>query len=306
MNIPDPLLRWIESFLTQRQQRVKLGSTFSDWLEIWGTVPQGTLLGVLCFIAMINDLKTDCPTVKYVDDTTIYHTSNVTFDQSLQNAVDTAISWSNKNSMKINASKTKEMFVSFRECPPDVPHLSVTGQEVDRVHECKLLGVYLNDKLNWDTHIDHVYKKACQRIHFIGCLKRTRMTSKDLVKVYTSLVRPIAEYACQVWHAGLTKAQIDVIESIQERVLKIIYPDNDTEEALSLSKLDSLYERREMLSEKLFVAAQHPQHKLFPLMPPLRDTDTSSTRNDYQFVIPLAHTNRYRDTFINHGLNRKW
>ena len=79
------------------------------------------------------------------------------------------------------------------------------------------------------------------------------MTSKDLVKVYTSLVRPIAEYACQVWHAGLTKAQIDMIESIQERVLKIIYPDNDTEEALSLSKLDSLYERREMLSESQMV-----------------------------------------------------
>jgi len=44
MDIPDPLLRWLESFLTDRKQRVKIGSTLSDWLDIWGTVPQGTQL----------------------------------------------------------------------------------------------------------------------------------------------------------------------------------------------------------------------------------------------------------------------
>ena len=72
MNIPDELLRWVEYILTKRKQRVKIGSITSEWLEIWGTVQQGTLFGVLCFICMINDLETNCCTIKYVDFTTIY------------------------------------------------------------------------------------------------------------------------------------------------------------------------------------------------------------------------------------------
>ena len=74
-------------------------------------------------------------------------------------------------------------------------------------------------------------------------------------------------------------------------------------EALSLEELDSLFDRREMLCEKLFVAAQETQHKLFPLMPALRET---STRDNYPYEIPLTHTNRYRNTFINYGLSKKW
>ena len=205
--------------------------------------------------------------------------------------------------MNINATKTKGMFVSFQKVPPEVPHVTIKNEEVERVSDCKLLGVYLNDRLSWDTHIDKMYKRACQRVHFVGSLKRTNMIQKDLVKVYTSLVRPVLEYACQVWHPGLTKGQADMIESVQERILKLIYPNQNYFEALSQARLESLFERREMLCERLFVAAQDPQHKLSHLMPPLRET---STRDNYPYVIPLAHTNRYKNTFINYGLNKRW
>ena len=73
-----------------RQQRVKIGSSNSQWLQIWGTVPQGTLLGILLFIAIINDLKTDCHTVKYVDDTMLSHVLNHTKDNALQSSVTVA------------------------------------------------------------------------------------------------------------------------------------------------------------------------------------------------------------------------
>ena len=239
------------------------------------------------------------------DDTTIFHITNDPNDKSLQSAVDTAITWSQSNSMKINASKTKEILVNYMKTPLDVPHIIVQDQSVDRVKDFKLLGVYFNDKLNWETHVNHIYKKACQRIHFISCLKRIKLSPQDLVKVYTSLVRPITEYACQLWHPGLTGEQIDILETIQERVLKIIYPCLEYNDALNESKLDKLYDRREKLSERLFVDAQQTHHKLFPLMPPLREF-RSNVRDSYPFSIPLCHTSRYKNTFINHGLSRKW
>jgi hypothetical protein len=278
MDIPDPLLRWLESFLTDRKQRVKIGSTLSDWLDIWGTVPQGTLLGVLCFIAMINDLHTDCPTIKYVDDTTIYHVSNEANDNSLQTAVNTAVDWSNRNSMKINASKTKEMMICFSKSPPLIPHITIDSKEIERVTSFKLLGIEINDNLNWNDHIEKVYKKACQRLYFISQLKRTKISSNGIVKVYVTLVRPILEYSCQLWHAGLNAHHQELLESIQERALSMAFPLLAYEDALIEASIPTLSERREELCKRLFSMAQDPTHKLHNLLPPER-TITHNQRN---------------------------
>ena len=93
MNIPDALLMWIEQFLIGRRQRVKISRTLTSCLEVWGTVPQGTLLGVLLFLTLINDLQMICHTIKYVDDTTIYKVLNSVNDNTRQNAVDSAFLW---------------------------------------------------------------------------------------------------------------------------------------------------------------------------------------------------------------------
>ena len=98
-----------------------------------------------------------------------------------------------------------------------------------------------------------------------------------------------------------TIEQADLLESIQERTLKKIHPDATYLEALALANLEALSERRKKLCEKLFVAAQNPQHRLFPLLPPFREA-TTSHRDFYHYQVPLVHTNRFRDTFVNYCL----
>ena len=301
LDIPDCLLRWIEAFLMDRRQRVKIGNTLSDWLSIWGTVPQGTLLGVMCFLCLINDLSTASTTIKYVDDTTIYHASNDPNDKTLQDSVNEALSWSSKNSMNINSSKTKEMLVSFSKKTPEVPTIVIQDKEIVRVRECTLLGVILNDRLNWQDNVEKLYKKASTRMHFISQLKRTCMPSRDIVKVYVSLVRPIMEYASQVWHAGLTEQQAHMLESIQQRALKVAFPTLDYDQALMEANLMTLYERREVLCKRLFSSAQDSSHKLNPLLPNLR-VITHNQRHAAKYPLPVCKTNRFKDSFIPYSL----
>ena len=99
---------------------------------------QKTILYLLSCLLICGD---ECPTVKYVDDTTIYRVTNDTQDQTLQSAVSVATKWSQRNNMKINASKTKEMLITFSKTPPAVPLIEVNGIALERVSTCTLLAL---------------------------------------------------------------------------------------------------------------------------------------------------------------------
>ena len=142
-------------------------------------------------------------------------------------------------------------------------------------------------------------------MHFLSCLKRTKMKSAEIIKVYTSLVRPLMEYSCQLWHGGLTESQHNLLESIQERALRIAHPSLPYKEALDKSHLDSLVDRRDKLCNRLFQAAKHPNHKLHFLLPPER-TVRLHTRNAYKYALPKVKTERYKNSFINYCLFKRW
>ena len=70
-------------------------------------------------------------------------------------------------------------------------------------------------------------------------------------QIYVSLVPSVLEYACQVWHTGLTAQQSDQLEALQRRALRIAYPENSYRESLLLTGLDTLHHRRTALALSL-------------------------------------------------------
>ena len=70
--------------------------------------------------------------------------------------------------------------------------------------------------------------------------------------VYITVIRPILEYACQVWHYNIQNVLSEDIERIQKRALKIIVPISSYGESLKITGIATLYERRARLCHQFF------------------------------------------------------
>ena len=115
-------------------------------------------------------------------------------------------------------------------------------------------------------------------------LKRLKLSAPNLVRIYKSLVRPVFDFACVVYHPMLTKTQSGKLERMQRKILKIIYGfDESYERCLGRSGLDHLAVRRSKLCEKFALkAARNPAFsRWFPLNSPS--------------VYSLRHQKKYRE-----------
>ena len=100
--------------------------------------------------------------------------------------------------------------------------LCVSDYVIERVYSFKLLGVVIEHNLKWNAHVDSICAKASTRLHYLKVLERSSLSRDDLLYFYSSVIRPVLEYACPAWHTSLTQQQTRQIESIQKRALRII------------------------------------------------------------------------------------
>ena len=109
-NVPHCLIKWFFSYLDQRSQRVRIGTDYSRWLHLNGAMPQGSWLGPLSFLVLIDDLDVDCLIHKYVDDTTLTEPLCVQHQLSNMELYFHQLQvWANNNDMVVNFNKTKEI-----------------------------------------------------------------------------------------------------------------------------------------------------------------------------------------------------
>ena len=141
----------------------------------------------------------------------------------MQSLVDELVHQATDTGKIVNSRKTKEKLIGpVLKDPP--PSISLSGAPVDRVTVFKLLVVHVASDLKWSHHVDAITSKAAARLHFLKQLKRS---GADLLCFYGTVIRPVLEYACPVWHTSLTAAQTKALESLQRRTLCIICEDGD-------------------------------------------------------------------------------
>lgn len=306
LGVPEHLVKWSASFLSQREQRVKIGNNISDVVTPNAGCPQGTLIGPLAFVCHINDLAIPDPvkTIKYVDDTSMMLSCTDPNDPHMQRAADVLSQWSLDNHMKLNAKKTKELVVNFSKQLNQCPPIIINNTTIERVLSSKVLGVIISHDLTWNKHVDYITNKATKRIYMLVRCKRAGVTRKDLRGIYCAIIRPILEYCCVVWHTTLPKYLHDQLESIQRRVTRLFCGhEMSYSERLHELNLKTLHDRREEICISFYNSMCNPSHRLFHLLPP-PSTRRRSQRTALNVTRdpPRCRTNRYKNSFVPYAL----
>ena len=306
---PPHIIAWSMSFLHERLQFVSIENRNSICRVLRAGTPQGTRSGPNDFKLLINDLSFDIDYAKYVDDTTVISVSDDPNDHSLQSAASRLMEWCSLNGMRINAKKTTEMLIHFGKKlkKETVSPLEINGEQIQRVQSFKLLGVILSSDLSWGQHVSYMLNKISKRYYLIFELARIRIPSHEIILIYCAIIRSVLEYACAVWHSGLTATQSHDIERVQMRCLRIIFPELSYADALLISGLDRLSVRRERIVRETFNDIELPNHALHELLPVRLDHNFNfNIRNRYPYLLPAARTNGYSNSFMPYCLRKRY
>lgn len=245
-SIDGLVLNWIESWLTGRSQRVVLNGECSEWKPVESGVPQGSVLGPICFVIFINDLDDVCQTIsmikKFADDTKLCNKIINDDDRKiLQQCLDDLLDWANKWGMSFNISKCKVMHIGNKN--PNFTY-EMNGHLLETVAEEKDVGVFISSSLKPSLHCKKSVEKANRALF---CLKKAfhYRDKKVFIDLYKTYVRPHLEYCSPAWNPW-SKADADMIEGVQKRVLRMVSGLNSTSYAEKLLEvnLQSLSDRR--------------------------------------------------------------
>lgn len=202
LGISGDLYRWFTSYVLNRTQAVVLGGYTSSWMIIPSGVPQGSLLGPLLFVVFINDIGACfkyCDFQLFADDMKIFRSIQGVGDaELLQEDLLRVVNYCEINNLDLNIAKC--LVISFTRKKHTIEYdYSISNQPLARSDVTRDLGVFIDNKLTYGHHIDHIAKKASSALGFIIRNASSFKTMKTVKILYCAYVRSHLEYASQVW-----------------------------------------------------------------------------------------------------------
>ena len=287
-----------------------------------GGGPQGTLLALLLFLVLINDVgfkneENDVGAIatskkkirlaneihlKYVDDLTIaeavklkddmtnFQSESKVFNQLLETQ-----SYCEQNDMKINLSKTKMMVFNQSKTKSLNPNFRLGGEEIELISEVKLLGLHISNDMKWKTNTYNMIRKPSKRLWVLRRLKKLGADSTSLIEVYLKQIRCILEFGAPAWQGSLTANEKADIERVQRCALHIILGKHyvSYKTALESFNLENLEVRRVRLCLKFALRAEvHPKFRNWFQ----KVTKAYNTRSSVRYKTVYANHSRYANS----------
>jgi hypothetical protein len=247
MGINGTVLDWFSSYLSGRKQQVDIDGVLSDSNDILISILQGSILGPILFLCYINDLHnvTDLLMLMFADDTFCMKSDNDINNliDNVNREVNKMAVWFRANKLAVNVSKTKYMIfrtnnkkltdnipdLIYDENEPNTQYNPALVSRLERYHdnheknECrayKLLGIYLDEHLNFNYHVKYLCNKLVRSLY---CIKQVKnlLTIKALRTLYFALVHSHLTY-CPIILGCINAKNRKQIEKIQKKAIRTI------------------------------------------------------------------------------------
>nr|BAA07467.1 ORF2 [Bombyx mori] len=220
---PEYLRRVISSYLSDRRVSVRYAGAEYERATSKGCVQGsigGPILWNLLLDPLIHQLQARGEYIQaFADDVVLVFDgdSALQIERQANTSLEHVQAWGVRNKLKFAPHKTCAMTIT-RRLKYDTPRLNMGGTEIATYKELRILGLTIDDKLTFNTHVRNVCKKA---IGMYKILARTARVgwglSPEVIRViYVAVVEPTVLYAAAVWHESVYKLgvqkQLNVIQ----------------------------------------------------------------------------------------------
>ena len=222
---------WFASYLQDRRMRVKctISSTgkqeYSQYQSVNYGTPQGSCLGPLIFIIFTNDLNrqlmNSC-SLLFADDTTLYMTHrNLRYLKwCIEEDMRRLITWFKSNKLTLNLGKT-ECLLFQKNGQRQTITIELDNIKVSNSKEVKFLGMWLDEYLNWQSHVRKLTLKLTRNQNLLKY--SSKMMPVDTKKlVYHAHIGSHLQYGILLWGNGSSKEQIRKLQKIQNKCLSYV------------------------------------------------------------------------------------
>ncbi|KAL4127027.1 hypothetical protein QTP88_011225 [Uroleucon formosanum] len=221
--LPAPLYLIINSFLSNRTFQVRCDDVLSETHSAKAGVPQGSILAPTLYNIYTSDIPHSHLTslATFADDTCIISSDPdiITSTENLQSHLNDLQNWFNLWRIKINENKSSHTTFTLR--PITSPSVTLNNETIPRVSSVKYLGIHLDQRLTWATHIKTKRKSMKIKLHKLRQLLRSKISLSDKTLVYKQLIRPALTYGIEIW--GSTKnSNLNLLQSFQSISLRFM------------------------------------------------------------------------------------
>ena len=181
--------------------------------------------------------------------TRLYSTAQKHLDELYDNIsfdLNTLSDWFKANKLSLNVNKTNYMIFKNIKTPDNSKIIKIGTEIIEQTSIAKFLGIFIDDQLNWKTHIDYVRNKLSSGLYALNISKH--IISRQLLKcLYHTLIHPHLTYGLILW-GSTYKKYLHKLEILQNKSIRSItnskYNDSSGPiyKNLSILPLTGLYE----------------------------------------------------------------
>lgn len=306
----------IESYLRNRRQKVRVKNSVSSESNINCGTPQGSTLGPLLFLVIINSLckgKFHGKVTMYADDTVFLYCSN-SWEENLrhmQEDLNKIRLWFDSNNLTLNESKSK--FINFdlkteinldrvvkyhkKKCLLSAENEQCDCDEISATKSIKYLGLVLDSKLDWKEHIQQVAKSVKPVLRHMYFLRKLCSTS-ICRQVFHSLVHSRLTYGIEAW-GGTYQSRLKPLFTLEKYFIRIINKKSKREASYPIYKSMNLLPLRSFYLFRVLRVFYARSGECIVR----NDESTSVTRlgAQRQFPIPRPYKQFFKMTFQYQG-----